>query len=283
MSGLTPADSRIKVTRSIEDRVAAAGSQAEIQQIMRQAAIDQGAVVPDIYDPNVLLEVVPGERSAAPQKFGKTVTVNGTKHVLSANSEAELLASENALFRGLFSQTAPARTEPVRNDRGQFVKANDATAKAAEAAEAERLAGLQLDFQIGRIDAATYIRESHAVDSYLAEQGVDMDALKEVTAQKQGDRYQQSWKDATEAFKQSADGADWPGGNENLKTVGELLIANGFEDAEDKVAALQSVYQYMRDNKLVREPVESKIANAQSPEQIREALGRSSSSLFGGR
>lgn len=60
MSGLGPENSAIKVNRTLEEKIAAATSQSEIQQLLRTAALEQHLVVPDIYDHNVLLPVDSG-------------------------------------------------------------------------------------------------------------------------------------------------------------------------------------------------------------------------------
>src|SRR6476646_10456125 len=143
-------ESAIRATKSLEDQISAAGSQAEIQQILREAAVEQKLVVPDIYDPNVL---IPTEAAVQPRNFAKTVTINGQKHVIEGSTETELAQTENALYRKLFAQpAAAARTEPTRDaDTGRFRSAADQTVSDDDKA------ALALQFQIGTISAAEYI------------------------------------------------------------------------------------------------------------------------------
>src|ERR1700682_1356904 len=105
MSDISP--SAIKTDRSIEEAISKATSQAEVQQILRDAAVNQGVVRPDIYDPNVLLEVAPGP---AARGYAKTVIINGLKHILEGSTEAELLQAENALYRQTMQ---PATTQQI--------------------------------------------------------------------------------------------------------------------------------------------------------------------------
>jgi len=60
-------------------------------------------VVPDAYDPNFLTPTVSGTQ---PRAYGKTITVNGQKHVIEASSEQELLAKENEIMRAAFTSQA---------------------------------------------------------------------------------------------------------------------------------------------------------------------------------
>jgi len=266
-----PNDSAIKVTKTLEEQIAAASSQAEVQAILRQAALAQHVVVPDAFDPNVLHQVEPG---TAPRKFAQTVEIGGVKRIFEGNSELEVAQQVNEFMRQTFAQPAATmqQNDPTRDERGRFVSAEEAVAKAE----------LELKFKRGEIDTATYLAQSGAIESYLATQGIDPDALREVSGQK----FQNSWADATSTFLNSPEGADWPGGQENVKIAGQLLEEHGLVD-NPSAETLASVWKYMKENNLAVENSEviaqQRIADAKSPEEIRAALGRDSSSFFGGR
>src|SRR6202049_3811685 len=114
MSDISP--SAIKTTKSLEEQINTCQSQAEVQEILRQAAVDQNLVHRD-WDPNIL---TPNEPGTAPRQVGKVVVLNGVKHSLVADDEDGLLAQENALYKQAMQPvaTTETRTEQPRNERG---------------------------------------------------------------------------------------------------------------------------------------------------------------------
>ena len=113
----SPADSAIKVTKSIEEKVAAATSQAEIQEIFHKAAIDQKLVIPDIYDNTVLLPV---ELGTQPRGFVQSILdpVTGKKVIFEGATELEVTKQANEFMRSHFTQ--PAATTPRDSATGRF-------------------------------------------------------------------------------------------------------------------------------------------------------------------
>jgi hypothetical protein len=278
----TPENSSIRTDRSLEDAISKATSQAEIQAILRQAAVDQQLVVPDIYDPNILLAT---ERATAPQpqRFAKTITVDGTKFVVEGTSESDLAQKEIEFYRAQMQPTT-TRTEPARDENGRFTSPAD-QGRAEENAFAK--AELELRFKRGEIGTSDYLEQSGAMADYLAKQGIPLEHLKEVVEEKQNTRYEQSWADATKEFLNSPEGRDWPGGQENMKKVGELVQQMGATDAEDKVSALTAAYRYMQENDLLKSnpelEIEQRIRGARTREELRDATSSfsGSSSIFG--
>jgi len=67
-----------------------------------------------------------------------------------------------------------------------------------------------------------------------------------VTTTPQDRAFEQSWADAVQEFLHSPAGADWPGGDKNKEILGQLLVANGLQDASDKVQALADTFEHMR-------------------------------------
>ena len=230
-----------------EKKVAACASASEISELMKQRSIDMGLMKRD-WDPDIL---IPTGRviQPQPQQYAKSITVNGQKHILESDSEIGLSRAEAAFFRELMQtrdteQAAPAAAESVRPEPPH----------APETA-------------------------TDPVAAYLTQQGISMDALKDISRK----RFEGSWADATVQFLNSENGADWPGGAENLQRIGEVIHAQNLIDAPDKVSALTQAYEIMKRDGLVMETpamvAHAKISKAQTFEEIREAA----SSLFGRR
>ena len=278
----TPADSAIRVDKTLEQKINEASSQEEVSALLREAAVNQQLCIRDAYDPTVLL---PTElANAAPKRFAAVRVVNGQKFMLESDSEAGLLAEETALYRRIFEQPAVA-TEPasqLRDEQGRYTSATPSVT-------ADEKAALSLQFQLGQIDAATFIEKSGAINEYLEKQGIPLEELHSAVQERQENRFEQSWASATEEFLKSPAGSTWPGGQENLERAGQLLADNDLANAEDKVAALADVYKFMQENNLIVENSETTAAQrlneARTPEEIQRALDayrpNSGSSFFG--
>ena len=259
----SPKDSAIRVTQSLEERIAAATSQSEIQQILRTAALDQKLVVPDAFDHNILLPV----ESTASTRFEKTVEVGGVEKTFSGSSELEVERAVNAYMREIFSESSTTQQEQPRGNDGRFQSQDDAQLEAVRKSE------LELQFKRGDIDTATYLAQSGAIDEYLEAQGVDMNALRETT----GKRFEQSWATATEEFLRSAAGADWVGGEENKEMIGRLIQENGLTGSPS-AETLAAAWAAMKEHGLTvtneSAEAETSMGAAQSREELQSALER---------
>ena len=149
--------------------------------------------------------------------------VDGTKFVIEGNSESDLAQKEVEFYRAQMQPT-PARTEATRDERGRFTSPVD-QGRTDENAFAK--AELELRFKRGEISAADYLEQSGAMADYLAKQGIPIEELRAVAEEKQGERIMQSWQEAAQAFLKSPEGRSWPGGQENLKKVGEIIEQQG--------------------------------------------------------
>jgi hypothetical protein len=245
-------DSAIKVTRSLEAQISRAASTSEIQQILWAEAQKQKLIEPDAFDTlgtnhYAFHEVAPGSVTAA-KGFAKTLVVDGQKIILEAATEEGLVQAELAKMRELFA--APAATmqeEQPRNERGQFITHNP---------EAVALAP--------------------TVAAALEAQGISVDDLREFSANKQNEAFQQSWAEAAETFR--ANHPDWIGGEANQNLFARLLGENPeLMDAEDKVASLNAVYAYALEKNLLFENPElttrAAINQAQSYDELKNAVG----------
>jgi hypothetical protein len=170
----------------------------------------------------------------ANQVFTRTEIIGGKEIPFSASSEAELDRLILNAFKVAYSiQQTPAPVEPVVDHAAEA-----AAAEAATLAKAE----LERKFRLGEISVADYMEQSGAVKDYLAKQGVSIETLQKVVET----TTTQSWEQASEIFRNSPAGADWPGGVKNRQLLGDKLAALGLVDAEDKVAALAQAYAAMK-------------------------------------
>jgi hypothetical protein len=259
-----PNDSAIKVApgSELERAVSAAKSVSEKQQILFQAAQDQHLIERDGFDSEgrnhfAFHPVEPGTLAAA-KGYATTVTIDGVKHVLEAGTEQELLAKETALYRAALQLAATTQAE--------------IEAEAARVADLERPRNERGQF-ITHDPAITALAPT--VAAALEAQGIDVAALQEFTAAKQGERLQTSWAEATETFRTNH--PDWIGGEANQALFARLLNEGNLIDAADKSAALEAVYNYAVENNLLVENPEltarDAIGKAQTYDELKAAIG----------
>jgi hypothetical protein len=266
-------DSAIRMTPQLADAISKA-SPDEIKSLMAQAALQQGLVVPDSVNPQILHET---ELAAhAPQKFGKYITINGTKYLVEGDSPEALANAETSLYEQVLEKGDNGQ---ARDAQGRFVAEPTPEEKAAGELEVSKRADLELAWKRGDITAEQYLEKSGAINTYLTEHGVSPDALVAVTDLV----YQNTWANATEAFLNSPEGESWPGGDENKNILAAILEENGMTDPS--VENLSRAYRFALEQGLLVENPDTvqhnSIAEALSVESIREALGRpSSSGLF---
>jgi hypothetical protein len=176
----------------------------------------------------------------------------------------------------------PIKQSPIVRLRSQHQRARSRVVLVPQADQVQARVDLELKFKRGEIGAKEFIEQSGAVKEYLTQQGVDLESLREAT----NTHFEQSWAAATDEFLNSPEGSSWPGAG-NLQVIQNLLTANHLEDAEDKVGALKACFQHMKENDLVQENPEltrtTKISQANSVDEIREALGRPDFSTIFGR
>jgi hypothetical protein len=268
MSGLSPENSAIRVTKSLEEQIAEAGSQAEVQQILRQAALDQRLVTPDIYDPGVLLPTEPG---TAPRGYARAIVIDGVKHVVEAATELELEKAVGDLYRAALTlPAATERTEPARDPQGRFTAEPTPEEKAEGELQAAHQAELRLQMIRGEITPEEFLVNSGAMDRALEARGIDPEALQEVSATKVA----QSWAAATQEFL--VHHPDWQGGAANKDLLAQLLLENDLTNHPDKLAALEAVYDHaVENNLLIPNPeveMHQQIGEATSPSELRAIL-----------
>lgn len=288
----------LKGDKNLERDINKANSYEEIRGLLENAAARSGIAERDPQTGQFVRRnpLTPASQTVDPNQpeektFTKVVNIGGQDFEFSASSELEL--EQN--IRGANEVASAARTEAARQ-----VATASATPHVKTQAERERELGdrveLDLKFRRGELTTAEYLERTNAVGEYLQSNGV---SVSELAAQ--------SWSAAVETFLHSSDGADWPGGTQNLSVIGTQILSMGLENAEDKSAALAAAWAEMKKKQMVFEtgPSEEQIvaetANM-SPAEImaawREHFGddtdaanaqfmrdhsntRSSSSLFG--
>jgi len=261
-------NSAIKVTPSLEQAIARASSNSEIHEILHRAALDQHIVEPDPFDIrgdnwHTMHVVEPG---SSPRGYSTTVTIDGATHVLQAASEQELLAKETDLYRqALAGSSTPAGTKQARDTNGRFIAQ---PSQAELEAEAERVAVLNAD-PVASVEA-------DLVERALAAAGIDVNALRDYTATKQGEAFDNAWRESTETFRNSQAGASWPGGIANRQKLGECLVELGLADSPS-AENLSKAYEYMKKNDLLVENEATALANkvnaVSSYEELKSKIG----------
>jgi hypothetical protein len=271
-------DSAIRMTPALEKEISEALPD-QIKSIFARAALEQALVTPDPYNPSLLHPTALADHS--PRKFGKVVIINGVKYALEGGSPEELAQAETSLYQQVL-EGGDNNNEQARDAQGRFVREQTPEEKAAGELEASKRADLELAWKRGDITAEQYLEKSGAISTYLAEHGMNQDALVAVSDLV----YQNTWSQATEQFLNSPEGESWPGGSENLAIATKLLEENPELMNNPSADALAAVWNYMRENDLAVPNPEvtqlQQIGEATDVNQIREALNRptQSSGLF---
>jgi hypothetical protein len=273
MSGMGPAQSAIRVTPEMEKQLETATPEM-IKEIMRVAMLDQGlAVAPDFWHPEDLEPTPKAFNNPDAKLLTRRFRINGVDYELSGKDENEVNEQELALHRRL--QSEPEQQDQPRDSQtGRFVSAE----------EQARSAELELRFKRGEISTDDYLTQSGAIERHLEAQGIDVASLREVS----GRGFVQSWASAADEFLHSAEGASWPGGEENMALIARLLEENNLMDAENKREAIRAAVNFAREHAmLVTNPATdaaNAIASADNLEDIRalshRALGLPASGFF---
>jgi hypothetical protein len=252
-----------KLTKSEEDHIRTLNRPEDIAKYLHDLEIEAGLRVRDDFNESVLHEI---QRPIVPQASQASLKIDG---VVFTGSDAELNEQLRAHFQR--QQPHPQDDQPARDANGRFVSAADQGKKdEANALAAADRAMLDLQFKRGEIDAATFLEKSGAMQEYLQKQGVDLDALRDVSA---GKTFEKNWATATDEFMRGH-GASWPGGEE-LKNAVALKIAElGLVD-EPSAANLTKAWN------AVKEDAEriARLRDAKSPAEIEEILGTSARKL----
>jgi hypothetical protein len=239
----TPKDSAIQMTPELTEAINNCPP-SQMGELLRQAAVDQGLVVRDIYSPDILLPV----DNPQPQRFARTVEINGERQVIEGDSQAEVDHAAVEMYRAAQAQPQPqpqpqarpqAQPQPRNPNNGQYRSPGDSV-----------------------------------LENLLATHGITLPDLQAAVSR----NFTASWADATQEFLRSEAGNSWPGGEENLRRISNKVIELGLVDSPDRVGALATAYAALRDaDQLLPNPAIERereyneaISNATSPTEIAE-------------
>ena len=143
--------------------------------------------------------------------MARVLRINGEVHTIQGATEDELTKNELAKMREIFGSAPAAETQQQRDDRGRFVqqpveKVEETVAESV----AERL-------------------EREMVEKALARQGVSIDTLREIEAEKQSKADVATWESAATEFRNGV-GSSWAGGRTNQTTMGKVIQILGLTD-----------------------------------------------------
>ncbi len=219
----------IEVDKDLQRKIENATSTSEIYEAVKMAYESAGLTQPDYFNGDI---VYPTQKAFADPVLRRRFVVDGREIILEGASEAELNEKEIEMHRQL--QAAPKDEQTQRrNDRGQFVSAEDAAADAV-------------------------------VENYLQRRGIDPADLKEVS-----DRgYTRAWEQSAEEFRSHH--RDWAGGQQNMQRLGEIVFELGLQDSPT-AASLERAYAEMQRRGLYATDTEEAAA-ARAEAQIGTAL-----------
>jgi hypothetical protein len=270
------ATERFNLTAEQNAHVHELNSVEEITAYMKECAIENG-VAEKLAINGSLVEGALVEPKAQP-----TVTIKIGGITLSGSQE-EVNAQLSDYYKTHPSQgnqptPRPTNNQPARDEAtGRFAKtpADQGAADENGALKAAAAAELELKFKRGEVSTAQYIRESGVLDSYLAEKGIDVNAHQAQV--QEGKKYEQSWAQATTAWKQTEDGRQSPGGETFTKAMGEKLIELGLED-KPSAESVQRAY-----NALAIEAEMSTCTDKYQMNILRERYRKEAQGIFNSR
>ena len=218
---------------------------AEAEKQGLAAADAQAAADKAVADKAAADKSAADEAAAMAGGFSRTEVIGGREFTFEAASELELERMVNNALKVAYAIQPTDDvivTEPVVDAA--------AVQKAAED-RAVFMVDLETKFKRGEISTAEYLEQSGAMDEYLEKKGIPIDKLKNSITQNEYTQFEQSWAQATEEFKNSPAGADWPGGNKNRDMLGMMLNQLNLVDAPNKVAALAQAYAEMQRTNMI--------------------------------
>jgi hypothetical protein len=257
MSGLMPENSAIKLTKAQEIEISKLESHEEIKTAMRRFAVEQSKIRPDEFDPEGqnYYAFRPVEQSA--QTLSKTINLNGRAYTLSGTAE-DLTRQETELYRQVLAQPAATTEQPRDITTGRFVAAPTPEEQAAADVETARQNELQLQLSLSQITMDEYLDRSGTLDRHLDRRA------EQITTR--------GWERASEEFRDSEIGKNWPGGVDMRERLSRVLADHNLMATGDKLAALQQAWQIMQlENYEV--DVTEKLASATDFQSIKNAVG----------
>jgi hypothetical protein len=183
-------------------------------------------------------EVITPAASTTEREFTRTEVIGGREFTFTGPSQSALEAS----IEGAKAAAAEFEAAPARGDDGRFVSQNDEPTDAERQQELYERTQLEIEYKRGSLSTAEFLQKSHAIEDYLASQGVDLDTLREATQAVSAGAFENSWMEATEKFLQDS---DWPGTARNQKIIQQYLVSMNLAD-EPSADSLRKAYEAMK-------------------------------------
>src|SRR4029077_6299576 len=167
-----------KFSPAFQAKLDACTNPEQIKELMHKEELSRGLIKLD-WDESFRIPV----ETPQPTGLARSVTIAGKSFLIEGKTELELEQNQTALYRRMFAEPATGTEQPRDPATGQFRATADQERAAAAA-----------DDGVSRV-------ESDIVAVALREQGIDPEALREVS----GQLLQKKWQEATEQFLHSSD------------------------------------------------------------------------------
>lgn len=190
------------------------------------------------------------------RKLVQVVELNGEKHTVEVDASEGELGLQKAvtdLYRSHANGGQQQTQTQKRDATGKFVQQDSAEIQIPDTEQemTAALADARQKVQLGTLTAEEFLELKQEFATSV--------------------QNTQEWAEAVQTFLQSPAGADWPGadfegGAMNLQTMQATLAAHDMLDAEDKVAAIAGIWNYMKQTgQYIERPA--------SPEDIAAQIG----------
>lgn len=245
-----------KLTPEEEAHIMTLQRPEDITAYMHELEVQAGLRIADPFNKTVLHEV---EQPAPASQLTASFTVNGKEYTFTGNSQADIDAQQVVLFRSLSaaqSQLQTTNDTVARTADGRFAK-TEQPAVEDSALRAAELANLELRFKRGEVSAADYIKQSGAMDEYLASRGIDVAEHQRQLQTNQSET--QAWVDATKQFIKN--NPDWTGGDALKDAMGQKIFELGLTKSPS-VESLERCYSALA--------LEAEISTCQDPYRLAE-------------
>lgn len=217
-------------------------------QAADKVAADAAAVAKAAADKATADAVAAAAAAASKTPIIRKETIDGQEFTFEGESDIEverMVTNALKVAAALRTRAEVPAPDPAAEEAARVAAEQAAAAKAAAKVE------LEVKFKRGEISTQEYIEQSGAITDYLDKHGIPLEDLKSSVEANRLRSLEQSWEQATNVFKTTAVGSDWPGGAKNLEIISTKLQALGLADADDKVAALAQAYSWMKQNNMI--------------------------------
>lgn len=233
------AEEQLKVTPELEKSIGEAQSTDQISRLVKEAAAEQGLALPRDDQGRFVAKPTteePAQKAAdtkeaadEDKQFTDTFTIGGKTVEISGADAADVLRQYKAAVAAydIARQEAQPKQQTQEEPKKPLVTE-------------EELIALSIRIQSGDLKALDeYMEKTGAVDRYLSKRGINVGELETTLKERVETKTQNAWEKATNDFKQEL-GAEWPGGNQNMKLMGYKLAELGLTENPSKDSLLKA-------------------------------------------